>query len=62
MQQSNHRRHVLLRQDKPATEITYDNSSSGLAADTVQEAIDEVAGDVAAIQAYPPQLGYAGVQ
>ena len=30
----------------PSTKISYDNTGSGLSADNVQEAIDEVAGDV----------------
>lgn len=33
-----------------AAKVTYDNTSSGLTADDVQEAIDEVAGDIGGIQ------------
>lgn len=35
-----------------AEDITYDNTESGLTADDVQAAIDEVAGDVSDIQAW----------
>lgn len=42
-----------------AAEVSYDNTSSGLTADDVQEAIDEVAGDVATLDAkvgFPTRL------
>jgi hypothetical protein len=61
MLQANHRRHVLLKQDKPADEITYDNTASGLTADNVQDAIDEVAAGGSA-GGFPPQLAWAGVR
>lgn len=37
----------------PSTKISYDNTGSGLSADNVQEAIDEIAGDVALITNLP---------
>ena len=37
----------------PATKISYDNTGSGLSAEDVQEAIDEVVGDIALITNLP---------
>jgi hypothetical protein len=60
--QANHRRHALLKHQHDATDIEYDNATSGLAADNVQDAIDEIgAGGGGGGGGYPPQLGYAGV-
>ena len=33
----------------PATKISYDNTASGLTADDIQEAVDELAGDIAGL-------------
>jgi len=52
------RRYALLQHQHDAADITYDNASSGLVADDVQEAIDELATGAGG---YPPQLGYAGI-
>lgn len=54
------RRYALLQHRHDATEIDYDNTSSGLTADDVQEALDEIAASLTGA-GYPPQLGYAGI-
>jgi hypothetical protein len=65
MPQPNHRRHNLLKHEHNASEIIYDNTVSGLTADDVQAAIDELKTLVGTGGGggggYPPQLAYSGI-
>jgi hypothetical protein len=52
------RRYANIGHQHDALDIAFDNTDSGLAAEDVQEAIDELATGAGG---YPPQLGYAGI-
>lgn len=69
--QAVHRRHALLKHTHvsaditdlslTAADVTYDNTTSGLAATDVQAAIDEVVAEAGG-GGFPPQLAWAGVR